>query len=100
MKRKVWWSETALDDFINQVTYIAQDNPQAARKVAARIQDAADGLGQQAIGRPGRVAGTYERVLSDVPYIIAYSLSSSASHEELVAILRIIHTSQEWPSSI
>lgn len=99
MKRKIWWSKAALADFKSQVAYIAQDNPQAARKVAARIQDAAIDLADQAIGRPGRVAGTYERVLSGLPYIVVYALSST-NGREIVAILRIIHSSQQWPTSI
>jgi plasmid stabilization system protein ParE len=94
MKRKVWWSRAALDDFKSQIIYIAQDNPQAARKIAARIRDAGNDLGGHAIGRPGRVAGTYERVLSDLPYIIVYALSP-VQGGELVVILRIIHTSRE-----
>ena len=96
MKRKVLWAESALDDFKRQVAFIANDNPQAAHRVRTRIKEAAADLGGMAIGRPGRVVGTYERVLSDLPFILVYVLVPDKSGEN-VTILRVIHTSQDWP---
>ena len=96
MKRKVLWSESALEDFKRQISFIANDNPPAAHRVRARIKEASAGLGEMAIGRPGRVAGTYEKVLSDLPFILVYALLPEKSGES-VTILRIIHTSQDWP---
>ena len=96
MKRKVLWSKTALEDFKEQITYIATDNPSAARRVATHVKEAAVNLGEMAIGRPGRVTGTYERVLSNLPYILVYALAPNRLGEAVV-ILRLIHTSQDWP---
>jgi toxin ParE1/3/4 len=81
----------------SMAAYIAADNPTAALKVLDRIEQAGEKLGQMAIGRPGRVTGTYERSLSRLPYIIAYALQTSPSGRERVVILRVIHTARNWP---
>jgi toxin ParE1/3/4 len=95
--RDVVWSQDALDDMDSMVAYIAADNPAAALKVLGRIEQAAEKLGQMAIGRRGRVTGTYERPLSGLPYIIAYALQTLPSGRERVVILRVIHTARNWP---
>jgi hypothetical protein len=65
-----FFSASALDDFNRQITYIDQDNPQAARQMVACIRRSAENLGELAIGRPGRAAGTYEKTLSSLLYIL------------------------------
>jgi plasmid stabilization system protein ParE len=45
-----------------------------------------------ALGRPGRIDGTRELALPDIPYIVAYRVG-----ERDVEILAILHTSQRWP---
>lgn len=95
--RDVVWSQDALDDMDSMAAYITADNPAAALKVLGRIEQAAEKLGQTAIGRRGRVTGTYERSLSRLPYIIAYALQTLPSGRERVVILRVIHTARNWP---
>jgi plasmid stabilization system protein ParE len=85
-----------LDDLKEQVAFIAQDNPAAARRVADRIRDTGKSLGDMATGRPGRVAGSYEKPVARLPYIIAYALTLRGGRE-VVAILRVIHTARDWP---
>ena len=97
MSRSVTWSREALDDIKEQVAFIAQDNPAAARRVADRIRDVGKALGEMATGRPGRVTGSYEKSVSRLPYIIAYELRTIAGRE-CVAIVRVIHTSRDWPA--
>ena len=96
MTRAVQWSRHALDDLKAQIAYIAADNPLAAGRVVGRIRDAAAGLGTMATGRRGRVSGTYEKLVTRLPYIIAYSLTTQ-SGREVVSILRVIHTARDWP---
>lgn len=96
MKRPVQWSRTALDDFKVQISYIAADNPAAALRVADRIREAAAALGTMATGRPGRVAGTYERLITRLPYVVAYAITKQGARET-ISILRVIHTSRDWP---
>ncbi len=95
MSREVRWSNDALTDFSDQVAYIAADNPSAARRVADAIDRTARALGEMPTGRPGRVTGTYEKPVKGLPYIVAYSLTQ-AHGEEVVAIVRVIHTSRNW----
>ncbi len=96
MKRPVIWSQGALDNLKQQIANVAEDNPAAARRLAARIQDTGQRLGDMATGRPGRVTSTYEKPIGRLPYIIAYQLRPIAGRESVV-ILRVIHTSRHWP---
>jgi len=96
VKRAVTWSREALDDIKRQAAHIARDNPAAARRLADRIREVGQSLGDMATGRPGRVTGTYEKPIGRLPYIIAYALRPIASRGSVV-ILRVIHTSRDWP---
>ena len=89
--RLLVWAEDARNEFREAIMFIAKDNPTAARQVRDRINDAALLLQQRPIGRQGRVTGTYEKSVSNAPYIVAYALS-----DEAVTILRVIHTSRDW----
>lgn len=97
MRRPVSWSRDALDDLRQQIGFIALDNPAAARRVADRIRDAGEALGEFATGRAGRVTGTYEKPLNRLPFIISYELRPIAGRE-CVVILRMIHTARNWPA--
>lgn len=48
-----------------------------------------------ATGRPGRVNGTYEKLVPGLPYMLAYTIASQ-SEREVIAILRVIHTERDW----
>ena len=97
MSRPVRWSIEALNDLADQVSYIARDNPAAARHVADAIDRTALALGEMPTGRPGRVTGTYEKSVTRLPYILAYAITQEGG-EEAVAIVRVIHTSRDWPA--
>ena len=76
--------------------FIAMDNPSAAARVADRIRSAVPELANQpGMGRPGRIPGTRERVLLDIPYIIAYRVEGNS-----VVILRVLHSSRKWSETI
>lgn len=93
---RIRWQDDAINDLIQVRRFIAMDNPSAATRVAKRIRSAVPKLADQPdMGRPGRVPGTRERVLVDVPYIIAYRVEASS-----VVILRILHTSRRWPETL
>jgi len=90
---RVRWSRKALRNLDNAVDYIAADDPAAAQKVAQKIWDTAQLLaGQPGLGRPGRVAGTRELVVSGLPYVLPY-----VEGDDFIIILRILHTSMKWP---
>ncbi len=76
--------------------YIARDNPTAAYAVHEAIRRQVGRLADHPrIGRPGRIKGTRELVVSGTPYIVAYR---AAANE--VTILRILHGAQRWPAEL
>ena len=95
MNRPVKWSRGALDDLNTQVGYIANKDPVAARRVAARIRTTGDDLSDFATGHPGRVVGTYEKSVRGLPYVIVYAIDRSGGAEAIV-ILHVIHTARDW----
>ncbi|WP_294133800.1 type II toxin-antitoxin system RelE/ParE family toxin [Sphingobium sp.] len=95
--KRVFWSNDALADLEQQAVHIARDNPAAARRVAKRIREVGDGLSAFATGHMGRVAGTYEKSVARLPYVVAYALSEN---DAVVTILRVIHTSRDWRDDV
>jgi len=90
---RVSWSQKALVNLDYAVEYIAAGNAAAAAEVAQRIWDASQLLADQpGMGRPGRVAGTRELVISGLPYILPYIEKAGT-----LIILRVMHTSMKWP---
>jgi toxin ParE1/3/4 len=93
---QIRWQDDAINDLIQVRHFIAMDNPSAAARVADRIRSAVPELADQpGLGRPGRVPGTREKVLADIPYIIAYRVE-----ENSLVVLRVLHTSRKWPETI
>jgi plasmid stabilization system protein ParE len=92
MTRRVEWSAEASRDFEEAMEYIAFDSEAASILVATRILTAIDRLGDIPTGHPGRVKGTYEKLVPKTAYIIAYTLSDAT-----IGIARIIHGAHDWP---
>jgi len=89
---KLKWTRRALQQLTNAQDYISQDNPVAANQVATRIVEATQLLlTQPMMGRKGRVAGTYEWVVKQTPYLIVYVIN-----DDTLQILRVIHSKQSW----
>ena len=90
------WSVFSLADRTAIFDYIEADNPRAAVAVDDRIQTRVEGLAQfPEMGRPGRIEGTRELVISGTPYIAAYRIAG-----ETVRILRVLHGAQQWPDEM
>jgi toxin ParE1/3/4 len=91
----VIWLNEALEDLKSIGNYIAQENPAASYKVLIKIKATADNLPlHPEIGRLGRVNGTREIVVSDLPYILAYQITKKD-----IRILAVMHTSRKWPQN-
>jgi toxin ParE1/3/4 len=89
------WTRMALQDLKHLYDYIADDNPDAARKMVSRIREAASRLRRNPrIGRVGRVPETRELVIAGTPYIVAYRIEGRK-----VQIVAVIHGAQRWPDS-
>ena len=87
------WLDDAINDLRVIKAYIAEENPEAARRVIASIRSETGILvNQPTIGRTGRISGTRELVLNQYPYIVAYREQSGEVH-----VLAVVHTSRRWP---
>ena len=87
------WTVQATQDLRAQLTYIAQENPDAAKHMAIRIKVSCSGLDQfPRIGRTGAVKDTLELVVPGTPYVCIYRVIGRR-----VEILRLLHTRMMWP---
>jgi addiction module RelE/StbE family toxin len=92
---RIRWLPSAREDLLNAVTYIREDNPQAARRLHETVRKLVSNLSQfPQFGRAGRVEGTRELVIAGWPYIVTYRIE-----EREVQILAVMHTSRLWPES-
>lgn len=92
---QVKWLRRALENLDEEVSYIANEDPQAARLVLQRIYDAVLLLQENpALGQPGRVHGTRELIVSDTRYLIPYRVKPQLQQ---IQILRVFHTSRKPP---
>ncbi|MEM1154432.1 MAG: type II toxin-antitoxin system RelE/ParE family toxin [Pseudomonadota bacterium] len=94
--RTIVWAEDGLNEYRRAIAYLAPRSPSAAQRLADAIDQTIRALADNPTGRPGRVSGTYEKVLRKFPYIIAYEINQMPDGEQ-IAILGIIHTSRDWP---
>lgn len=87
------WTSRALEDIAEVITYLANENPQAADELLARALEFVERTltSQPFVGRPGRVDGTREAVVSP-SYILVYRVSTRQ-----IEILPFRHTSRQWP---
>jgi addiction module RelE/StbE family toxin len=90
--KHIRWTLRALRRLDEIGAHIQKDNPDAAARVVARIVSAVDMLSDlPAAGRIGRIKGTREIVLADIPYIIPYRVGQD------IEIITIMHAHQKWP---
>ena len=87
------WTRAANQDLESVERHIGRDNPAAAidrvLEIIARVEMLARHPG---IGRPGRVKGTRELVLSGLLYVIPY-----LDQGDSIIILRVLHGAMKWP---
>lgn len=94
MHRRIRWLSIALDDLEEAFEYIAHQNAGAASELADRIYNSVKMLKDHPeAGRPGRVAGTRELVISGTSYIVPYRTRLNE-----IQILRVLHGARKWPA--
>ncbi|MCK4207126.1 type II toxin-antitoxin system RelE/ParE family toxin [Brucella pituitosa] len=87
------WTRRAIRRLDQIGNYVAKDNPAAAAQIVTRIVSAVDNItSYPSMGRVGRIKGTREYPLGDIPYIIVYRLQSG-----VVEIITVFHGAQKWP---
>lgn len=84
---RVRYTPQAGRDLTEIFRFIARDNPAAAAQTIERAERLAALLGHVPFaGRRGRVAGTREMVVPDLPYIVVYRVRRDAV--EIVSVVR------------
>ena len=92
----VVWLAAAVQDVLSIRTFIAKQDPQAAQNIALRIDQAISLLGTMTnMGRPGRIFGTRELVISGTSFLAIYRVGNGR-----VEILRVFHGRQPIPQSL
>ena len=87
------WLPEAQRNRLEQLDYIAQDNPLAAISQDEEIERQINMLlAHPKMGRPGRVTGTRELVISSTPFVVIYRLQGQS-----IDVLRLLHSAQQWP---
>jgi toxin ParE1/3/4 len=93
---RVDWHPWARADLAELVEYIASDSPVAAYRVHDAIRKQTSLLAiYPEIGRPGRVRGTRELVVTGTPYIVAYRFAA-----DVLTVLRLLHGARRWPRKL
>ena len=92
----VIWSPEAIADLAALRAYIASDDLAAAQRVALHIIRSVETFlpNSPEMGRPGRIPGTRELVITRTPYIVPYRLVGNT-----VQVLRVFHSSRRWPDA-
>ena len=89
---RIVWSPQAREDLLLLSSYVAEDNPKAAKKLRDVILSKVQLLAETPhIGRPGRVPGTKELIIEKTPYIIPYRCK-----DDRLEIVRVYHSSRKW----
>ena len=91
---RIEWPGRCFGSKINISEYVGQDRSlETANRVARLIYDSIQSLRTMPHrGRKGRVESTRELVVSSLPYIVVYRVST-----ERLLILNIVHGAQRWP---
>ncbi|HEX4303838.1 MAG TPA: type II toxin-antitoxin system RelE/ParE family toxin [Rhizomicrobium sp.] len=88
------WTVPAASDLRDAWDYIAEDNEPAADRIADMLVAAADRLDRlPKLGRPGPRPGLRQFYVPKTNYKLLYCIADTGA----VEILRVYHTSREWP---
>lgn len=90
---RITWLATAKRDFVSQIAFVGERNPNAAVRLGDNVHAAVRALlDHPLLGRPGRVSGTRELVIRNTPYVMVYRIE-----KDRIALLRLLHGAQRWP---
>lgn len=91
------WTEQAVRQLDQAHDYIAlSSSPQVAARVTKHIVASIQRLASfPAAGRPGRIPGTRELVISNTPFVADYAI-----FKHRVVVLALYHGAQRWPDAL
>jgi toxin ParE1/3/4 len=76
--------------------YIRERNPPAALREHGEIRGKVEGLARHPrMGRPGRIDGTRELVVTGLPYIVVYRVRGDA-----LEVAAVLHVARQWPERL
>ena len=88
------WTLPAIVDSQEAWEHIARDNEPAADRLMEVLTSAANRLDRfPQLGRPGPFSGTRQFFVAKTPFKLIYRVLEDGS----VELLRVYHTSREWP---
>jgi plasmid stabilization system protein ParE len=92
----ITWSPRAIAHLADVREFVAHDNPGTAGRIAMTLLAAVERLAEfPSRGRPGRIAGTRELVVTGTPYVIPYRLRG-----DRLEIIAVFHGRQKWPKRL
>jgi plasmid stabilization system protein ParE len=93
---KVRWTRLALRHLDQACAFIAAEAPAAVPVLLERVEAALAMLCRfPEMGRPGRVEGTRELVLTGTPFILPYRVKGARIH-----LLAFMHGARRWPDRL
>jgi toxin ParE1/3/4 len=92
---RIVWTAPALREIEAIGDYIALESPRASARIVTRVFDRVDTLADHPeIGRPGRIPGTRELVITNTPFIVPYRVRG-----DRIEVLSVFHGARRWPDS-
>lgn len=80
------WTESARADLLELAGYLSSDDQETAARIARSIVQTVRSLEPlPGRGRPGRVEGTRELLVPQLPYVVVYQAGAG------VRVLRVLH---------
>jgi toxin ParE1/3/4 len=93
---RIVWAESARQEWARQYRFYYARNTDAARRIRRLVMSAVERLRDYPkIGRPGRVEGTRELVISGTPFLIVYDENPAR-----VEIVHVYHGRQNWQDEV
>lgn len=88
----VIWRASAREDLKTIIRYIAEENPQAARRMRGLIENSILPAAEHPyIFRAGRMPGTRE-VIAHPNYMVVYRITATK-----IEVVGVVHTRQQYP---
>jgi toxin ParE1/3/4 len=90
---KIVWTRRADCDLDAVADYLGAGTspPVAVRRILEAVEHLAE---HPRLGRPGRIPGTRELIVSDTPYIVPYRVRG-----QRLEVLRVLHSARRWPDA-
>ncbi|MDQ7733295.1 type II toxin-antitoxin system RelE/ParE family toxin [Halomonas sp. SpR1] len=91
MSLPIYWYDEAIHDLLELVTYIAERDPQAARRLRSRIEAAVSLVAEHPyLHQVGRLPGTRE-IVAHPNFIVIYQVTNR------IEVISVVHSRQNYP---